>query len=63
MDLKDKKILITGATGGIGHSLVKKFHQLGSTILATGTNVDKLDKLKDEFKNINTKAFKLDQHS
>ena len=63
MDLKDKKILITGATGGIGHSLVKKFHQLGSTILATGTNVDKLDKLKDEFKNINIKAFKLDQHS
>ena len=26
MDLKNKKILITGATGGIGHSLVKKFY-------------------------------------
>ena len=38
MDLKNKKILITGATGGIGHSLVKKFYDLGSTILATGTN-------------------------
>ena len=62
MNLKDKKILITGATGGIGHSLVKKFYELGSIVLATGTNVDKLDKLKQEFKNIKVKSFKLDQH-
>ena len=62
MNLKDKKILITGATGGIGHSLVKKFYELGSVILATGTNEDKLDQLKKEFKNIKIKAFKLDQH-
>ena len=55
MNLKEKKILITGATGGIGHSLVKKFHELGSVILATGTNQNKLDKLKNEFKNINIK--------
>ena len=47
MNLKDKKILITGATGSIGHSLVKKFYELDSIILATGTNVNKLDKLKE----------------
>ncbi|MDC0418115.1 3-oxoacyl-ACP reductase FabG [Pelagibacteraceae bacterium] len=63
MNLKDKKILITGATGGIGYSLVKKFYELGSVILATGTNQDKLNKLKDEFKNINIKQFRLDEHS
>ena len=63
MNLKDKKILITGATGGIGHSLVKKFYELGSVILATGTNEDKLDQLKKEFKNIKIIAFKLDQHT
>ena len=62
MNLKEKKILITGATGGIGYNLVKKFYELGSVILATGTNQDKLDKLKDEFKNINIKQFKLDEH-
>jgi len=62
MNLKDKKILITGATGGIGHSLVKKFYELGSRILATGTNEDKLNRLKKEFKNIETKPFKLDRH-
>jgi len=63
MNLKNKKILITGATGGIGHSLIRKFHDLGSVVLATGTNEDKLNKLKEEFKNIKTKPFKLDQHS
>jgi 3-oxoacyl-[acyl-carrier protein] reductase len=63
MNLKEKKILITGATGGIGYSLVKKFYELGSTVLATGTNDDKLNQLKKEFKDIKTKSFKLDQHS
>jgi len=63
MNLKDKKILITGATGGIGHSLVKKFYELDSIILATGTNENKLNQLQEEFKNIKTKSFKLDQHS
>jgi 3-oxoacyl-[acyl-carrier protein] reductase len=63
MYLKDKKILITGATGGIGYSLVKKFSELGSIILATGTNQDKLNKLKNSFKNIHIKQFKLDEHS
>jgi len=63
MNLKDKKILITGATGGIGYSLVKKFSELGSIILATGTNQDKLNKLKNSFKNIHIKQFKLDEHS
>ena len=63
MNLKNKKILITGATGGIGHSLIRKFHDLGSVVLATGTNEDKLNQLKEEFKNIKTKPFKLDQHS
>ena len=62
MNLKNKKILITGATGGIGYSLVKKFYELGSVILATGTNQDKLDNLKKEFQNISIKNFKLDEH-
>ena len=45
MDLKNKKIIITGATGGIGHSLVKKFIKHEAKVLATGTNEDKLKKL------------------
>ena len=61
MNLKDKKVLITGATGGIGHSLVKKFYELGADVLATGTNENKLNQLQKEFKNIKIKPFKLDE--
>ena len=49
MNLKNKKILITGASGGIGKSLVKKFNDFGCTIVATGTNEEKLKNLKEKF--------------
>jgi 3-oxoacyl-[acyl-carrier protein] reductase len=62
MKLKDKKIIITGATGGIGHSLVKKFYNYGSLVLASSTNEDKLKNLKKEFNNIEIERFKLDEH-
>ena len=62
MNLRNKKILITGATGGIGNSLVKKFSDLGSTIAASGTNEEKLNNLKKNYQNIVTEKFKLDEH-
>jgi len=63
INFKNKKVLITGATGGIGKALVKKFLSLGATILATGTNTEKLDKLKSEFPNINVLKFDISDHS
>ncbi len=62
MNLKNKKVLITGATGGIGNSLVKKFSDLGANILATGTNEGKLNDLVKNFPKIHTIRFKLDEH-
>ena len=62
MNLKNKKILITGATGGIGNCLVEKFNSLESKIVATGTNEEKLENLKKKFPNIQTVKFKLDEH-
>tara|TARA_Y100001958_G_C21073178_1_gene431980 strand:+ start:176 stop:907 length:732 start_codon:yes stop_codon:yes gene_type:complete len=62
MNLKDKKVLITGATGGIGNSLVKTFSKQGSIIVASGTNEEKLSNLLKEFPNLKTKKFALDNH-
>ena len=62
MNLKNKKILITGATGGIGKCIVEKFSNLDSVILATGTNEEKLENLKKKFPKIHTEKFKLDEH-
>ena len=63
MRLKDKIVLITGATGGIGNSLVKKFAEHESKIIATGTNEEKLQDLKNNFPKIEVEKFNLDNHS
>ena len=63
MNLKNKKILITGATGGIGNSLVEKFTSLGSIVAATGTNEEKLNNLKKKYPEIYIEKFKLDEHN
>ena len=63
INFKGKKILITGATGGIGHALVKKFASLEGNILATGTKIEKLDVLKKEFPKINILKFDISNHS
>ena len=62
MNLKNKKVLITGATGGIGNCIVKKFYELEAKIVASGTNEKKLEELKNKFTNIHAEKFKLDKH-
>ena len=62
IDFKNKKILITGATGGIGYCLVDKFNLLGGSILATGTNEDKLNDLKIKYPKIKIIKFDISKH-
>ena len=62
IDLKNKKAVITGATGGIGNSIIEKFYSGGAKILGTGTNDDKLDKLKNNFNGIILKKFDISKH-
>ena len=63
ISFKNKKIIITGATGGIGNALVKTFVSLGGNVLATGTKTEKLDLLKKEFPTINVLKFDISEHS
>ena len=57
MNLENKKIIITGATGGIGNSIVKRLSDAGAKILATGTRIEKLEELKSKFNNIDILKF------
>ena len=50
IDFENKKVLITGATGGIGGALIKKFTILNGQILATGTKSEKLELIKQKYK-------------
>ena len=63
INFKDKKILITGASGGIGQELVKKFVSLGGEVLGSGTKTEKLDIIKKKFPNIKVKRFDISEHS
>ena len=63
INFNNKKILVTGATGGIGKALVQKFVSLEGNVLATGTKTEKLDALKKEFTNINVLKFDISDHS
>ena len=35
-DLKNKNIIVTGASGGIGNAIIKKLSEAGANILASG---------------------------
>ena len=60
-DLKNKNIIVTGASGGIGNSIIKKFSEVGANILASGTRVEKLEILKSQFKKIKILRFDISQ--
>jgi len=63
ISFKNKNILITGASGGIGNALVKKFVTLGGNILGIGTKTEKLDKIKKQCPNIKVEKFDISEHS
>ena len=51
-DLENKNIIVTGASGGIGNSIVEKLHECGANILASGTKIEKLEELKNKYTKI-----------
>ena len=61
-NLKNKNIIVTGASGGIGNSIVEKLYEKGANILATGTRIEKLEELKEKFGNIKLLKFDISQH-
>ena len=61
-DLNKKNIIVTGATGGIGSSIVKKLSENGANIIASGTKVDKLEDLKKKFNNLKILPFDISQN-
>ena len=62
-DLKNKSIIVTGASGGIGNSIIEKLNQSGAKILASGTRIEKLDELKNNYRNVKTLKFDISHAS
>jgi uncharacterized protein len=47
-DLKDSRVLLTGATGGIGHAIARALHARGAQLILTGRRSEVLDELVAE---------------
>ena len=60
--LKDKNIIVTGASGGIGNSIIKRLNDYNANILASGTKLEKLEELKSKFKKIKILKFDISQN-
>ena len=63
IDLKNLNIILTGSTGGIGGSILQKLHSLNARVIATGTNQEKLNKIKANFDNVVVKKLDISNHS
>jgi 3-oxoacyl-[acyl-carrier protein] reductase len=61
--LKNLNIILTGATGVIGNSILDKLVSAGSNIVATGTNEDKLKKIQNRYENVNILKFDISDHN
>ena len=60
-NLENKNIIVTGASGGIGNSIIKKLNEAGANILASGTRIEKLEELKKKFEKIKILKFDISQ--
>ena len=61
-DLKNKNIIVTGASGGIGNSIVKKLIENDANVIASGTRIEKLEELKSKYKSIKILKFDISQN-
>ena len=63
IDLSNLNIILTGATGGIGNSILEKLISAGANVLATGTNDEKLNLIKEKYKNVKINKFDISKHA
>jgi 3-oxoacyl-[acyl-carrier protein] reductase len=61
IDLNKKNIIVTGASGGIGNSIIEKLYEKGANILASGTKLEKLEELRSKFDKIKILRFDISQ--
>jgi 3-oxoacyl-[acyl-carrier protein] reductase len=62
INLKNKKVFITGGTAGIGLSILESFYKLEADIFTIGTNVENLKAIQSNFPKIKTSNFNLENH-
>ena len=63
INLKNTNIILTGATGGIGNSILEKLVNAEANVIATGTNEEKLNFIKSKYQSVKVEKFDISKHS
>ena len=62
INLKKTNIVLTGATGGIGNSILEKLVNAEANVVATGTNQEKLNLIKNKYQSVKVEKFDISKH-
>ena len=62
INLKNTNIVLTGATGGIGNSILEKLVDAQANVIATGTNDEKLNLIKNKYQSVKIEKFDISKH-
>ena len=63
INLKNTNILLTGATGGIGNSILQNLVTSEANVVATGTNEEKLNNIKNKYQSVKVEKFDISKHN
>jgi len=63
INLKNTNVVLTGATGGIGNSILEKLLEAEANVLATGTNDEKLNAIKNKHNLVKVEKFDISKHN
>ena len=63
INLKNSNIILTGATGGIGSSILEKLVDAEANVIATGTNEEKLNLIKNKHQSVKVEKFDISKHN
>ena len=62
INLKNTNVLLTGATGGIGNSILENLVDAEANVIATGTNEEKLSTIKNKYQSVIVEKFDISKH-
>jgi len=62
INLKNTNVVLTGATGGIGNSILANLVDAEANVVATGTNEEKLSTIKNKYQSVKVEKFDISEH-
>jgi len=63
INLKNTNVVLTGATGGIGNSILETLVNAEANVVATGTNDEKLNLIQNKYQSVKIEKFDISKHN